>query len=262
MACGKPTNPRPTAQQRLIDRLAASARLTPGLAVLDVGCGMGGSTIELARRSDCTTTGLTLSPVQRPGPVCRRAGTASAAGRVSFVPTPRRFPCRRSRSTWSGTSSAASTSSTNPPSSVAPPTGLVRAAASPCAPGWPAMRRTLGVRRCWSASTSSVRRWAPRTITAVGSRRRRLTVSTFADLTAQVGHNLGHLHPPRSCQRRGSAVAPGRSQDALFRRAFCHPGQRVSQRRDALRHVRSGETPLMLRMLWIGAGVAHTSSWV
>ncbi len=53
------------AQQRLIDRLAASARLTPGLAVLDVGCGMGGSTIELAQRYDCTTTGLTLSPVQR-----------------------------------------------------------------------------------------------------------------------------------------------------------------------------------------------------
>ncbi len=53
------------AQQRLIDRLAAAAALGPGQRVLDVGCGMGGSTIELARRYRCLTTGLTLSPVQR-----------------------------------------------------------------------------------------------------------------------------------------------------------------------------------------------------
>jgi len=53
------------AQQRLIDRLATAAALTPRQAVLDVGCGMGGSTIDLARRFHCTTTGLTLSPVQR-----------------------------------------------------------------------------------------------------------------------------------------------------------------------------------------------------
>jgi tocopherol O-methyltransferase len=53
------------AQQRLIDRLATAAALMPGQAVLDVGCGMGGSTIELVRRYGCTITGLTLSPVQR-----------------------------------------------------------------------------------------------------------------------------------------------------------------------------------------------------
>jgi tocopherol O-methyltransferase len=53
------------AQQRLIERLAGAARVTPGDAVLDVGCGMGGSAIELARRYRCTVTGLTLSPLQR-----------------------------------------------------------------------------------------------------------------------------------------------------------------------------------------------------
>jgi tocopherol O-methyltransferase len=53
------------AQQRLIDRLAAAAGVGPGQAVVDVGCGMGGSTIEIARRFGCTVTGVTLSPVQR-----------------------------------------------------------------------------------------------------------------------------------------------------------------------------------------------------
>ncbi len=53
------------AQRRLIDRLAAAARIAPGQRVLDVGCGMGGSSIELARRFRCQVTGLTLSPLQR-----------------------------------------------------------------------------------------------------------------------------------------------------------------------------------------------------
>jgi len=53
------------AQRRLIDRLATTAGLQPGDVVLDVGCGMGGSTIELATRYGCRVTGVTLSPVQR-----------------------------------------------------------------------------------------------------------------------------------------------------------------------------------------------------
>lgn len=53
------------AQHRLIERLVHAARITPGSQVLDVGCGMGGSSIELARQYGCSVTGLTLSPLQR-----------------------------------------------------------------------------------------------------------------------------------------------------------------------------------------------------
>src|SRR5580704_4746532 len=55
----------PVAQHRLIDRLATAAGLRAGDRVVDVGCGMGGSTIELAARYGCSVTGVTLSPVQR-----------------------------------------------------------------------------------------------------------------------------------------------------------------------------------------------------
>jgi tocopherol O-methyltransferase len=76
--------PPAEAQRRLIDRLATAAALGPGQAVLDVGCGMGGSTIDLARRYHCTTTGLTLSPVQRTWAAlaARRQGIS---GRVRFL---------------------------------------------------------------------------------------------------------------------------------------------------------------------------------
>lgn len=53
------------AQMQLIERMAATAKVQPGNDVLDVGCGMGGSTIELARRYGARATGVTLSPVQR-----------------------------------------------------------------------------------------------------------------------------------------------------------------------------------------------------
>jgi tocopherol O-methyltransferase len=53
------------AQLRLIERLAGAARLARGEEVLDVGCGMGGTAIVLARQFQCRVTGLTLSPLQR-----------------------------------------------------------------------------------------------------------------------------------------------------------------------------------------------------
>lgn len=72
------------AQRRLIDRLATAAALGPGQTVLDVGCGMGGSTIDLARRYQCITTGLTLSGIQR-GWAALSARWQGVGGRTRFL---------------------------------------------------------------------------------------------------------------------------------------------------------------------------------
>ena len=66
------------AQERLTDTLAAHAGIQPGDQVLDVGCGMGGSSIRLARERRCDVTGITLSGVQR-----RWATTAARLLRVT-----------------------------------------------------------------------------------------------------------------------------------------------------------------------------------
>ncbi len=57
-------SPRLAAQQ-LTERVAAEAGIQPGDGVLDIGCGMGGSSIYLARALNCQVTGITISPFQR-----------------------------------------------------------------------------------------------------------------------------------------------------------------------------------------------------
>ncbi len=53
------------AQLHLTNTLADLANVSRGSRVLDVGCGMGGSSIHLARSRDCRVVGVTLSGVQR-----------------------------------------------------------------------------------------------------------------------------------------------------------------------------------------------------
>jgi tocopherol O-methyltransferase len=53
------------AQLQLTERLAEMAGLKGGERVIDIGCGMGGSSIHLAKKLNCNVTGITISRVQR-----------------------------------------------------------------------------------------------------------------------------------------------------------------------------------------------------
>ena len=73
----------PIAAQRLTETLAQEAGIRHGERVLDVGCGMGGSSIHLARTFECDVTGVTLSPFQRRWAACA-ARWHGVAGRTHF----------------------------------------------------------------------------------------------------------------------------------------------------------------------------------
>jgi tocopherol O-methyltransferase len=52
------------AQLQLIEHLAQLANLKPGSDILDIGCGIGASTLYLAKNYNAIATGITISPVQ------------------------------------------------------------------------------------------------------------------------------------------------------------------------------------------------------
>jgi tocopherol O-methyltransferase len=70
------------AQQRLTETLAHEAGILEQDRVLDVGCGMGGSSLYLAKQLGCAVTGVTISPVQR-----RWAQSAACLRRFPKRPT-------------------------------------------------------------------------------------------------------------------------------------------------------------------------------
>ncbi|EXJ78564.1 hypothetical protein A1O1_08965 [Capronia coronata CBS 617.96] len=56
-----PTDTKETGQTNLINLLLDISSLAPGSTVLDVGCGIGGTTRHLAVEHGCTVTGITIS---------------------------------------------------------------------------------------------------------------------------------------------------------------------------------------------------------
>ena len=63
-ADGKIRKDRRQAQIDLIEELLKWANVTEAKQILDVGCGIGGSSLYLAEKFGATATGITLSPVQ------------------------------------------------------------------------------------------------------------------------------------------------------------------------------------------------------
>lgn len=55
------TETKEAAQEKLVEYLAAFARLPAGVRGLDIGCGMGATSVWLARHLDAHMTGITLS---------------------------------------------------------------------------------------------------------------------------------------------------------------------------------------------------------
>lgn len=71
------------AQERLIDFLASHCGIHNKSRILDAGCGMGGSSIYLARKFGAAVHGITLSPVQ--ARMAREAAASSGGIDVSFT---------------------------------------------------------------------------------------------------------------------------------------------------------------------------------
>src|SRR2546430_308304 len=58
------TETKEQAQEQLIELLAQRLNIQPSLHVLDIGCGIGGTALYLAKRFDAVVLGITLSPIQ------------------------------------------------------------------------------------------------------------------------------------------------------------------------------------------------------
>jgi len=67
-----------TAQLQLIEHLAGLANVKHGSDILEIGCGIGGSSLHLAKTYDAKATGITISPIQ-----IEMANKAAAAAQLS-----------------------------------------------------------------------------------------------------------------------------------------------------------------------------------
>jgi tocopherol O-methyltransferase len=72
------------AQVKLIEKLVEQAGIADGARVLDIGCGLGGSSLWLAKHLNCSVTGITISPVQAQI-ATEHARRESLSDQVSFL---------------------------------------------------------------------------------------------------------------------------------------------------------------------------------
>lgn len=77
---------RRQAQIDLIEELLKWAQVNSAQKILDVGCGIGGSTLYLAQKFNVSATGITLSPVQA-GRATERAQAAGCSETTQFQVT-------------------------------------------------------------------------------------------------------------------------------------------------------------------------------
>ncbi|MFO1066016.1 MAG: class I SAM-dependent methyltransferase [Pirellulales bacterium] len=75
-----------TAQLQLTKEMARLAGIRTGDAVIDIGCGMGGSSIWLSKELECRVTGVTISGVQRRW-AATSAALAGVGKRTKFIRT-------------------------------------------------------------------------------------------------------------------------------------------------------------------------------
>lgn len=71
------------AQENLVRELATRAEIAKNARVLDIGCGLGGSSLWLARTLDCDVVGITISPVQAEM-ARKKAKSEGLNGKVEF----------------------------------------------------------------------------------------------------------------------------------------------------------------------------------
>ncbi|MBD2089212.1 methyltransferase domain-containing protein [Microcoleus sp. FACHB-1515] len=83
-ATGSDRKDRRQAQIDLIEELLAWGNVSQAENILDVGCGIGGSSLYLAEKFNARATGITLSPVQANRAI-DRARTANLSDRTQFL---------------------------------------------------------------------------------------------------------------------------------------------------------------------------------
>lgn len=91
------------AAQQLTERLALEAGITQGSEIADIGCGMGGSSIHLAKQLQCKVTGVTISSFQKRWATwsARMAGVASRAKFLCEDAEKTEFPAGSKDVVWS-----------------------------------------------------------------------------------------------------------------------------------------------------------------